>query len=189
MNNRDSNPKPNNGQGNLNKMKVLINKIMNINAKVKNYPHIQTNFQQQLLKVMEKTTKEVDSLIERRNILKARANQIVRSRNYKRYIGFSDKEIADKLGITPFKSVKQYITPRNWKEEMKFAINNAVSAYYPENTQIDQMYNLIKNQAKNGEVLNEKQIRNSITSIIRTTKSHNNQQNKLMNLLKKTSKR
>lgn len=187
MNNRDSNPKPNNGQGNLNKMKVLINKIMNINAKVKNYPHIQTNFQQQLLKVMEKTTKEVDSLIERRNILKARANQIVRSRNYKRYKGFSDKEIAESLKITPFNSVKQYITPRNWESEMKFAIENTRS-FHRENNRIGKLYNLVKNQAKNGEELKESNIKKNIMNIIRT--SNLKQETRLlMNLLKQTSKR
>ena len=187
MNNRDSNPKPNNGQGNLNKMKVLINKIMNINAKVKNYPHIQTNFLQQLLKVMEKTTKEVDNLIERRNILKAKANQIVRSRNYKRYIGFSDREIAERLGITPFNSVKNYIEPRNWESEMKFAIENTRN-FHRENNRIGKLYNLVKNQANNGEELKESNIKKTIRNIIRT--SNLKQETRLlMNLLKQTSKR
>lgn len=187
MNNGQRNPKPNNGQRNLNQMKVLINKIMNINAKVKNYPHIQTNFQQQLLKVMEKTTKEVDNLIERRNILKAKANQIVRSRNYKRFIGFSDREIAQRLGITPFNSVKQYITPRNWESEMKFAIENTRN-FHIENNRIGKLYNLVKNQANNGEELKESNIKKTIRNIIRTS-NLKNETRLLMNLLKQTSKR
>ena len=160
---------------------------MNINGKVKNYPHIQTKFLQQLLEVMKKTTKEVDNSIARRNILKGRANQIVRARKYTRYKDFSDRDIAERLGITPFNSVKKYIEPRSWEEEMKFAIENTRN-YHQENNRIGKLYNLVKNQAKNGEELKESNIKKTIRNIIRT--SNLKQETRLlMNLLKQTSKR
>lgn len=184
-NNGQRNPKPNNGQGNLNQIQFWIKKIININGKVKNFPDIQKNFLLQLSEVVMKTRKEVDKSIALRNILKLRASQIVRYRNTHK--GLSDEKIAEKYGLMPFKSIQQYIPPRKWEEEMNFAINNAVNTKYQEHIRIARMYNLIKNQANNGEVLNETKIKKSIQNIIHTN-TRFNQQKKLMNLLKKTSK-